>query len=83
MLIDFVPTDTTIFGSCHHSRSHEYYFKSILYPTGFVGYPCETDEDFKSVSIAAWEQMTCKENYQDTSHTAHLYVNNSALVSLS
>uniref|UniRef100_A0A669PSY4 Triacylglycerol lipase n=1 Tax=Phasianus colchicus TaxID=9054 RepID=A0A669PSY4_PHACC len=31
--------DTTIFGSCHHSRSHEFYFKSILYPTGFIGYP--------------------------------------------
>uniref|UniRef100_A0A8C2YGW1 Triacylglycerol lipase n=1 Tax=Coturnix japonica TaxID=93934 RepID=A0A8C2YGW1_COTJA len=40
--------DTTIFGSCHHSRSHDFYFKSILYPTGFVGYPCETYEDFKS-----------------------------------
>uniref|UniRef100_A0A8C3LM73 Triacylglycerol lipase n=1 Tax=Chrysolophus pictus TaxID=9089 RepID=A0A8C3LM73_CHRPC len=40
--------DTTIFGSCHHSRSHEFYFKSILYPTGFIGYPCETYEDFKS-----------------------------------
>ncbi|OXB51936.1 UNVERIFIED_CONTAM: hypothetical protein H355_010375 [Colinus virginianus] len=42
--------DTTVFGSCHHSRSHEFYFKSILYPTGFVGYPCETYEDFKSIS---------------------------------
>ncbi|KFP44589.1 Pancreatic lipase-related protein 3, partial [Chlamydotis macqueenii] len=34
--------DATIVGGCHHSRSHEFYFESILYPTGYLGYPCET-----------------------------------------
>ncbi|XP_030909766.2 pancreatic lipase-related protein 2-like [Melopsittacus undulatus] len=38
--------DATVFGGCHHSRSHEYYFKSILYPTGFCGYPCKKYDSF-------------------------------------
>uniref|UniRef100_A0A8C3H641 Triacylglycerol lipase n=1 Tax=Chrysemys picta bellii TaxID=8478 RepID=A0A8C3H641_CHRPI len=36
---------------CHHSRSHQFYFQSILYPNGFLGYPCRTYEFFQSVSI--------------------------------
>ncbi|XP_061491886.1 pancreatic lipase-related protein 2-like isoform X2 [Rhineura floridana] len=34
-------------GNCHHSRSHEYYSYSILYPDGFVGYPCKSYKSFK------------------------------------
>ncbi|KAH0623721.1 hypothetical protein JD844_006801 [Phrynosoma platyrhinos] len=34
-------------GNCHHSRSHEYYRYSILYPNGFLGYPCESYESFE------------------------------------
>ncbi|KAF4791209.1 hypothetical protein TURU_132941 [Turdus rufiventris] len=39
--------DATLFGGCHHSRSHEFYFASILYPTGFLAYPCDSYEAFK------------------------------------
>ncbi|XP_014800695.1 PREDICTED: pancreatic lipase-related protein 3-like, partial [Calidris pugnax] len=42
-----VIADTTVIGGCHHSRSHEFYFESILYPSGYLGYPCETYEAFK------------------------------------
>ncbi|XP_062989326.1 pancreatic lipase-related protein 2-like [Elgaria multicarinata webbii] len=34
-------------GNCHHSRSHEYYKYSILYPDGFLAYPCESYESFQ------------------------------------
>ncbi|XP_020635625.3 pancreatic lipase-related protein 2 [Pogona vitticeps] len=34
-------------GNCHHSRSHEYYKYSVLYPLGFLGYPCESYETFQ------------------------------------
>ncbi|XP_044287422.1 pancreatic lipase-related protein 2-like [Varanus komodoensis] len=34
-------------GNCHHSRSHEYYRYSILYPDGFIAYPCESYESFQ------------------------------------
>uniref|UniRef100_A0A8C9FT69 Triacylglycerol lipase n=1 Tax=Pavo cristatus TaxID=9049 RepID=A0A8C9FT69_PAVCR len=44
---------------CHHSRSHEFYFKSILYHTGFLGYPCETYEDFKSVNCFPCPKQGC------------------------
>ncbi|XP_030425921.1 pancreatic lipase-related protein 2-like [Gopherus evgoodei] len=33
---------------CHHSRSHQFYFQSILHPNGFLGYPCRTYEFFRS-----------------------------------
>ncbi|OWK53454.1 Pancreatic triacylglycerol lipase [Lonchura striata] len=39
--------DATLFGGCHHSRSHEFYFSSILYPSGYLAYPCDSYEDFK------------------------------------
>lgn len=76
MLTNFLPTDATIFGGCHHSRSHEYYFESILYPTGFVGYPCESYKSYEAVSISAQEWMKYKENNQglctqDRSHHVH------------
>ncbi|KAM6067740.1 pancreatic lipase-related protein 2-like isoform 2-T2 [Chlamydotis macqueenii] len=44
----FPAIDATIVGGCHHSRSHEFYFESILYPTGYLGYPCETYKSFES-----------------------------------
>ncbi|XP_054840119.1 pancreatic lipase-related protein 2-like [Eublepharis macularius] len=34
-------------GTCHHSRSHQYFKYSILCPDGFVSYPCESFESFK------------------------------------
>ncbi|KAM9134288.1 pancreatic lipase-related protein 2-like [Pangshura tecta] len=36
------------FPICHHSRSHQFYFQSILHPNGFLGYPCRTYEFFQS-----------------------------------
>uniref|UniRef100_A0A663MV68 Triacylglycerol lipase n=1 Tax=Athene cunicularia TaxID=194338 RepID=A0A663MV68_ATHCN len=59
MLINFVPTDATIIGGCHHSRSHEFYFESILYPTGYLGYPCETYKSFESVNCFPCPQEGC------------------------
>uniref|UniRef100_A0A8C8SF37 Triacylglycerol lipase n=1 Tax=Pelusios castaneus TaxID=367368 RepID=A0A8C8SF37_9SAUR len=34
--------------TCDHSRSHQFYFHSILHPNGFLGYPCRTYEFFQS-----------------------------------
>ncbi|XP_067399582.1 pancreatic lipase-related protein 3-like, partial [Emydura macquarii macquarii] len=36
-----------ILPTCHHSRSHQFYFHSILHPNGFLGYPCRTYEFFQ------------------------------------
>ncbi|XP_028585975.2 pancreatic lipase-related protein 2-like [Podarcis muralis] len=46
---DFEGFDTEMegVGNCHHSRSHEYYRYSILFPGGFVAYPCESYESFQ------------------------------------
>ncbi|XP_058044082.1 pancreatic lipase-related protein 2-like isoform X2 [Ahaetulla prasina] len=35
-------------GNCHHSRSHEYYKYSILYPSGFLAYPCKSYKSFQA-----------------------------------
>nr|XP_060624478.1 pancreatic lipase-related protein 2-like [Anolis sagrei ordinatus] len=43
---DFI-RETPRAGNCHHSRSHEYYLYSILYPNGFLGYPCKSYESFQ------------------------------------
>uniref|UniRef100_A0A8C8SGH1 Triacylglycerol lipase n=1 Tax=Pelusios castaneus TaxID=367368 RepID=A0A8C8SGH1_9SAUR len=40
-LSNYLPT-------CDHSRSHQFYFHSILHPNGFLGYPCRTYEFFQS-----------------------------------
>uniref|UniRef100_A0A8C4JSI3 Triacylglycerol lipase n=1 Tax=Dromaius novaehollandiae TaxID=8790 RepID=A0A8C4JSI3_DRONO len=48
-----------IIGGCHHSRSHEFYFESILYPTGFIGYPCETYKSFESGDCFPCPQEGC------------------------
>ncbi|KAH1167986.1 hypothetical protein KIL84_003469 [Mauremys mutica] len=37
---------------CHHSRSHQFYFQSILHPNGFLGYPCKTYEFFRAYTAA-------------------------------
>ncbi|KAJ7325234.1 hypothetical protein JRQ81_018254 [Phrynocephalus forsythii] len=39
--------DVRSVANCHHSRSHQYYRYSILYPLGFLGYPCESYESFQ------------------------------------
>jgi len=62
MLINFVPTDITVFGGCHHSRSHEFYFESILYPTGYLAYSCTSYKSFDEVSTSAPEWVNHKEN---------------------
>ncbi|KFQ51536.1 Pancreatic lipase-related protein 2, partial [Nestor notabilis] len=56
---EVIIADATIFGGCHHSRSHEYYFKSILYPTGFLGYPCKTYKSFDSGDCFPCPQEGC------------------------
>ncbi|XP_066474885.1 pancreatic lipase-related protein 2-like [Tiliqua scincoides] len=33
--------------NCHHARSYQYYRYSLLYPDGFLGYPCESYTAFK------------------------------------
>uniref|UniRef100_K7FB34 Triacylglycerol lipase n=1 Tax=Pelodiscus sinensis TaxID=13735 RepID=K7FB34_PELSI len=33
--------------SCHHSRSHQFYFQSILHPKGFLAYPCSRYDFFQ------------------------------------
>ncbi|XP_010164037.2 pancreatic lipase-related protein 2 [Antrostomus carolinensis] len=56
---EVIVADATIVGGCHHSRSHEYYFKSILYPTGYLGYPCETYKSFESGDCFPCPQEGC------------------------
>ncbi|KFV71225.1 Pancreatic lipase-related protein 2, partial [Dryobates pubescens] len=51
--------DVTVFGGCHHSRSHEFYFESILYPTGYLGYACETYDSFQSGDCFPCPQEGC------------------------
>ncbi|XP_009666972.2 pancreatic lipase-related protein 2-like [Struthio camelus] len=51
--------DATVIRGCHHSRSHEFYFESILYPTGFIGYPCETYKSFESGDCFPCSQEGC------------------------
>ncbi|EPQ14810.1 Pancreatic lipase-related protein 2 [Myotis brandtii] len=36
---------------CNHMRSHKYYSSSILYPDGFLGYPCASYEEFQEVGL--------------------------------
>lgn len=64
MLINFLPADATVIGGCHHSRSHEFYCQSILHPTGYLGYLCESYEFFKAVSISAQELWALKKIIQ-------------------
>lgn len=64
MLINFFPADATAIGGCHHSRSHEFYCQSILHPTGYLGYLCESYEFFKAVSIPAQELWAVKKIIQ-------------------
>ncbi|KAM8806086.1 pancreatic lipase-related protein 2-like [Eudromia elegans] len=56
---EVLTADATFIGGCHHSRSHEFYFESILYPTGFVGYPCETYKSFESGDCFPCPQEGC------------------------
>uniref|UniRef100_U3JHR1 Triacylglycerol lipase n=1 Tax=Ficedula albicollis TaxID=59894 RepID=U3JHR1_FICAL len=51
--------DATLFGGCHHSRSHEFYFASILYPTGYLAYPCDSYEEFKKGACFPCPQEGC------------------------
>ncbi|NXB46841.1 LIPR2 protein, partial [Leucopsar rothschildi] len=51
--------DATLFGGCHHSRSHEFYFASILYPTGYLAYPCDSYEKFKKGACFPCPQEGC------------------------
>ncbi|XP_077039676.1 pancreatic lipase-related protein 2-like [Agelaius phoeniceus] len=51
--------DATLFGGCHHSRSHEFYFASILYPTGYLAYPCDSYEAFKKGNCFPCPQEGC------------------------
>ncbi|GAB0192002.1 pancreatic lipase-related protein 2 [Grus japonensis] len=56
---EVIIADATIIGGCHHSRSHEFYFESILYPTGYLGYPCETYKSFESGDCFPCSQEEC------------------------
>ncbi|KAM6104910.1 pancreatic lipase-related protein 2-like [Pterocles gutturalis] len=51
--------DAAVVGSCHHSRSHEYYFESILYPTGYLAYACETYKSFQAGDCFPCSQGGC------------------------
>uniref|UniRef100_A0A8C3MZ47 Triacylglycerol lipase n=1 Tax=Geospiza parvula TaxID=87175 RepID=A0A8C3MZ47_GEOPR len=51
--------DATLFGGCHHSRSHEFYFASILYPTGYLAYPCDSYEAFQKGNCFPCPQEGC------------------------
>lgn len=43
---------TRDFVACNHLRSYKYYSDSIIYPDGFLGYPCASYEVFDTVSTS-------------------------------
>lgn len=45
-------TGTRDFIACNHLRSYKYYSDSIIYPDGFLGYPCASYDLFKEVSTS-------------------------------
>ncbi|KAL6087378.1 hypothetical protein STEG23_027594 [Scotinomys teguina] len=56
MFVDVIHTDsapivpylgTQNFAACNHLRSYKYYASSILNPDGFLGYPCNSYEEFQ------------------------------------
>ncbi|XP_075280432.1 pancreatic lipase-related protein 2 [Opisthocomus hoazin] len=51
--------DITVFGGCHHSRSHEFYFESILYPTGYLAYSCTSYKSFDEGNCFPCPQEGC------------------------
>lgn len=55
-------TGTRDFVACNHLRSYKYYSDSIIYPDGFLGYPCASYELFQSVSISQSLGMDHTEN---------------------
>ncbi|XP_064922989.1 pancreatic lipase-related protein 2 isoform X1 [Columba livia] len=54
-----IAADATVIGGCHHSRSHEFYCQSILHPTGYLGYLCESYEFFKAGHCFPCSQERC------------------------
>uniref|UniRef100_F6R3G8 Triacylglycerol lipase n=1 Tax=Ornithorhynchus anatinus TaxID=9258 RepID=F6R3G8_ORNAN len=38
---------TQAFVACNHLRSYKYYAESIINPEGFLGYPCDSYDDFE------------------------------------
>ncbi|XP_015202064.2 pancreatic lipase-related protein 2-like [Lepisosteus oculatus] len=57
--IDGIWEGTRDFVACNHLRSYKYYSDSILNPEGFLGYPCNDDEAFKSGSCFPCPQNGC------------------------
>ncbi|XP_039208152.1 pancreatic lipase-related protein 2-like isoform X1 [Crotalus tigris] len=57
-------------GNCHHSRSHEYYKYSILYPSGFLAYPCKSYKSFQAGNCFPCPTEGCPVmgHYADQSH---------------
>ncbi|KAM6441745.1 pancreatic lipase-related protein 2-like [Liasis olivaceus] len=54
-----LPGEVHSVGNCHHSRSHEYYRYSILYPSGFLAYPCESYKSFQAGNCFPCPRQGC------------------------
>uniref|UniRef100_A0A7M4EW05 Triacylglycerol lipase n=1 Tax=Crocodylus porosus TaxID=8502 RepID=A0A7M4EW05_CROPO len=50
---------TRDFVACNHLRSYKYYSDSILFPDGFLGYPCASYEIFETESCFPCPQYGC------------------------
>ncbi|NWI65634.1 LIPP lipase, partial [Todus mexicanus] len=50
--LDGIWEGTRDFVACNHLRSYKYYSDSIIYPDGFLGYPCASYDIFGTVSIS-------------------------------
>uniref|UniRef100_A0A8C6X853 Triacylglycerol lipase n=1 Tax=Naja naja TaxID=35670 RepID=A0A8C6X853_NAJNA len=57
-------------GNCHHSRSYKYYKYSILYPSGFLAYPCKSYKSFQAGNCFPCPTKSCPVmgHYADQSH---------------
>ncbi|XP_006038368.1 inactive pancreatic lipase-related protein 1 [Alligator sinensis] len=57
--IDGIWEGTRDFVACNHLRSYKYYSDSILFPDGFLGYPCASYDIFETESCFPCPQYGC------------------------
>ncbi|NXC16255.1 LIPR2 protein, partial [Corythaeola cristata] len=57
--IDGIWQGTRDFVACNHLRSYKYYSDSIIYPDGFLGYSCDSYDDFETESCFPCPEEGC------------------------
>ncbi|NXJ89975.1 LIPR2 protein, partial [Corythaixoides concolor] len=81
--IDGIWEGTRDFVACNHLRSYKYYSDSIIYSDGFLGYSCDSYDDFETESCFPCPEEGCpnmghfadKFKSQINNDTVKLYLN--------